>query len=398
MLFDVVDRRAWLVNGISALLHLVRASLKHGQTSDFKDYNMFQQEHMAAEDTSKVGKHAAISVLMNAHNQNLPLHKSIDENFEETSIEQETVPQKKATTTKIKSTHYRLKDRVEQIFVLLEQMIDYQAQASSADGVVFKVIKSPRERLEGYDFMDVATDEDPIWPRSITLKQTGTGWVDLVRKIEATTLFGSGFGELLKPADAAGSCGWWTKVPSGKDHLAASVLDLADILSKWGNTTGSSWQLVEKVHWHCPDKLFEVCQCEAGSTKDRCDRVQVLLTPKALGIFKRNLKSPAALEERGAVIFGHSKTLPLTWDDHGGVREANPDELAESLHDSTLASETSSSQESDKHLSPKSTPATSGLGTSYLQQSTQGKLAPIASTRPNSPSLLQGWKEKLVLR
>ena len=133
---------------------------------------------MVAEDTSKVGKHAAISVLMNAHNQALPLHKNTDECSEETSIEQES--QETGTTTKIKSTYYRLKDRVEQVFVLLEQMIDYQAQASSEDGIAFKIRKSPRERLEGYDFMDVATDEDPIWPRSITLKTIGTGWVDFV--------------------------------------------------------------------------------------------------------------------------------------------------------------------------------------------------------------------------
>lgn len=360
VLFDVIDRRAWLVDGISALLHLVRASLRYGATNDFKDYFLFKPEHMAPIDTSKVGKHAAISVLMNAHNQKLPLHRNIDEESEKITIEHGVVPGQPTMTHKTKTTYYRLKDRVDELYHVLEQMVTYQSQSSTQDGVAFKVRKIPRERLEGYDFIDVATDQDPIHPRYITLRSIGKGWVDLVREIEATILFGSGFGELLKPIGNTGHCGWWTKVPTGSDHLAVSVLDLENIISRWGDKTGASWQIVANVHWHCPDKLFEPCQCEADSTKSHSDRVQILLPPKISGVFERKSKSPAALEGQGAVIFGHSKTLPLTWDEHSGVQEGIPDEFIESLHDSCGESEASSSQESDKHLNANSTLTMSG--------------------------------------
>jgi hypothetical protein len=50
-------------------------------------------------------------------------------------------------------------------------------------------------------------------------------------------------------------------VPKDLDHLAASVSDLNDILNKWGNITATLWQLVDKIYWHSPDRLFESYQC-----------------------------------------------------------------------------------------------------------------------------------------
>ncbi|KAF1962385.1 hypothetical protein CC80DRAFT_400140, partial [Byssothecium circinans] len=43
---DIGDRRAWMVDGASALLHLVRASLKHNQDDDFSHLFLFEPKDL----------------------------------------------------------------------------------------------------------------------------------------------------------------------------------------------------------------------------------------------------------------------------------------------------------------------------------------------------------------
>ena len=42
-----------------------------------------------------------------------------------------------------------------------------------------------RRRLEGWDFKDLASGEDPIYPHVTTLHALGKGWVDFLRSIQA---------------------------------------------------------------------------------------------------------------------------------------------------------------------------------------------------------------------
>lgn len=70
------------------------------------------------------------------------------------------------------------------------------AHLAGRDGVNLKT--RVRKHLEGWDFIDLATDEDPI-PRVATIPTLGHGWVDFIRSIGAITLFGRGFCELIQP-------------------------------------------------------------------------------------------------------------------------------------------------------------------------------------------------------
>ena len=287
VLYDIDDLKVWLVDGVSMLLHLVHASLKHEQGGDFSDSFLFRPDQVKKANMTRVGKSAAIFVLTQAMNHNLPLHKNTDDEFEETPAEQGGAQNKITTITKLKSTHNRLRNRVEEIYHLLEYIIAYQSQVSSEDGIAFRVRASLQEQLEGFDFMDVATEEHPFWPRITTLYSTGKGWTDFVRELQAITLFGNGFGELFKPTGASAPCARWKEVPKNLNHLAASVSDLKDILDKWSNTTATLSQLVDKIYWHRPDKLLEPCQRGKGLAGKPCDRVQVLLPSKFLRRFVR---------------------------------------------------------------------------------------------------------------
>ncbi|KAF2107446.1 hypothetical protein BDV96DRAFT_589304 [Lophiotrema nucula] len=337
VLYDLEDRRAWLADGVSALLHLVRASLEHDAQDDFKGLFRYKPELLQEADPCKSGKAAAISVLTNAQNQELEIYQKPDGNSAETTIKQTGEIEEVTKRTK---TFFRFKDRVDHTYNLLEQIIAYQSQLDSEDGVGFRIKLTPRRQIEGFDFMDIASDEDPIWPRVTSLKATGTGWVDFTRALHAITLFGIGFGSLMKPHDEVTACLYWAEVPKGLDYLAVCVSDLKEVLKKKGNMRERPWRLVDQIYWHVPDLLFDKCDCSSRSPKAGCDRVQVLLPAKVLKTWARKLTSPSKLEDSGAVIFGHSRKFPLRWTDRGECpalgEPSNEDDVADAFEDSGL--------------------------------------------------------------
>lgn len=341
ILYDVADRRAWMVDGVSALLHLVRASLRNNQDDDFADLFLSDAKDLVEAGSDRIGKAAAISVLTNNQNWSIRLHQRPEDSFEE-----ETTKQGEDTEriTKKTTTFYCFKDRVDHIYHVLEQMIAYQSQVDSQDGIGFKVKASSRRQLEGFDFMDVASDEDPLWPRVVTLASTGAGWVDFARAMHAVTLFGRGFGDLLSPSSEIQICAHWKTVPRGLDYLTVCVSDLKEILKKRGDTLSNPWRLIDDIRWHNPETIFGPCKrSKKPKISKCCDRVQVLLPSSFPSLWARQYRSPSRLEDSGAVIFGHNRKLPLRWGDSGDPEEeagpsASNDTPAASPPDSGIGS------------------------------------------------------------
>lgn len=81
--------------------------------------------------------------------------------------------------------YYLFENHVEQIYSMLEQIIDYQNVRTEKDGVDMKV--RLREHLEGWEFIELATGHDAT-PRVATLHALGWGWVDFIRSIGALPL------------------------------------------------------------------------------------------------------------------------------------------------------------------------------------------------------------------
>ena len=82
--FDVDTRRAWLVNGRSALLHLVRASLQRSRTMHknfLLDTDAFEEAASTMKDTDAVG-----FVLQSPKNRMLKLFKLDDEVTEKKKV------------------------------------------------------------------------------------------------------------------------------------------------------------------------------------------------------------------------------------------------------------------------------------------------------------------------
>jgi len=319
LLFDVNDRRAWLVDGASALLHLVRSSIKHLQEhKEFGGFCLFKWDHLQESPEQASGKQAAVSVLTNEDNMHQKLFKGSVEEWKEESVD---ASGKSTIVTKSKTTFVRFSDKVEQIFHVLEEIIDHQAAAAAEDGFGFKLRMSPRRQLEGFDFMDIAEDRDPLYSHVHTLHDFGKGWVDFVRAIHAITLFGNGFGELIQPADPRGICSPWIEVPKSRDYLAVCVSTMKELLRR-GDNKEVPWRIVDEIYWHTPGQTFEDCQCRGISSAVHCDRVQVLLPSGFRKLWGRGFSSPAYLEDKGALIFGHSLKFPLRWGDHGDPSQA----------------------------------------------------------------------------
>lgn len=95
------------------------------------------------------------------------------------------------------------------IYLLLGLLFDIQTDKLTSDGINFKIRKSPRLHLEGHlerwHFQDIVRGIDPRWPGVAKLYGFCLGWIEMVRIINAVTLFGVGFGELFQPGHVSGS-------------------------------------------------------------------------------------------------------------------------------------------------------------------------------------------------
>lgn len=201
-------------------------------------------------------------------------------------------------------------DRVEVFWNLLEKIIDYQVNMVGACGELLD--RQPRRDLKGWDFRDMATLRDPLFPRSAELNADGRCWVDFIRSIQAVTLFGRGFGEIIQP-DTKDLCEKWTKLPKDKFYLAASVSDLESILdTDFCEATISPTRLSEMAICYNPSRKGTECRCGWGS----CDPVHVLL-PVAYSDKVPQEDITMRFTKRGAVIFGQNSTMPWVWGDTG---------------------------------------------------------------------------------
>jgi len=342
-LYDILDKRAWLTNGLHALLHLVRASLKRDIESEFAAECVLNLSDFI-EDADSASPRAAINFLSNRHNLERPIFANPDDLRTEEKQKQTTggtdggasdLSKQKTCTEYRTSTPVLLKDRVNQIVFVLEQLMDYQANLH-ASGVPIKL--TPRKNLEGYRFMDIAARR-PLTPRIVRLSAyngAGKSWVDFIRAVKAVTLFGEGFGELLAPCRGTADssvCPGWETLPKGGDYLAVSAYDISRILREEGSTGSNPLKLAPGILWHQPSTIFDPCAC-LGYKKPEvfgmpipgirlgCDRAQVLLPQSLQSRLPKSGSPPNTIGAEGAIVFGRSEIFPWKWPDHG---DPNPD-------------------------------------------------------------------------
>jgi hypothetical protein len=133
VLYDVGGRRAWLVDGATALLHLVRASLRFSSTEDVTGEFNFTPRKLQEAPENTNGRSASISVLKSPQNLGLRLYRTMYMTF---------------------------RDKVEEIYHLLEKILAHQVQVGVLRQARIGTDPCSQGILEGFDFMDLAGDTD----------------------------------------------------------------------------------------------------------------------------------------------------------------------------------------------------------------------------------------------
>ncbi|KAK2018623.1 pfs domain-containing protein [Colletotrichum eremochloae] len=387
VLYDTGTRQAWLSNGVNTLLHLVRASLKENLIGSSSRHYIFTDSKLR-ESADPCSSRAAMDVLEDEDNLQMPILRPV---FRGTG----------SRNAQTESPSLFI-DRVNQIRLSLEQLLDFQAQINTP-GMPLHL--APRSQLEGYVFMDIATRQRPK-PRFVSLRQSkfsGNSWVDFTRTIGAITLFGHGFGNLITPAPGlAGLCDNWRLLPEGKNYLAASSYDLMNILRKRGPQDPRHFKLCTGLFWHKPAELFEDCVCKTRlnwGLQRPCDRVQVILPASSL----RKLSGttpPGPLDPRGAVIFGHSSRFPWKLPDKGDIEKDNepeqvPDDSQESVAPTRVSSSSIFSPPPSQDASTLPTQESSQNGITTPQNMEKAKSPQDPETVQEDPITL-GGREVLI--
>ena len=358
LFWDDADKRGWLTNGLSALLHIFRGSLEHDRTSKFSSALQMNPGDIQ-EPSGAYSPASAVDILTNEQNKSLPLFSDRD------------------------GTFYRLQDRVENLCNIMEKLFDQQEDVDKPAGV--RLSFRPRANLEGWDFKDIVAAKNPLFPRAATLGTTGKGWVDFTRELRVVTIMGRGFGELIEPRPQPGSkasCPRWARLPTNRFYLAVHAADLQDIMDSEGDSAARPRRLCQNIFWYSSGRPLQLCPCTSSPPvspmEGHHDPVQALFssTFKRFGALRS--REPVQLTADGAVVFGHSTKIGWYYNDEGDPVQGDPGSFLRSPLPFLSSKVSGSSSESTRM-------AISGRQASDYSGSSQPESSQLHRNLPSTP-------------
>lgn len=240
VLHDIETRKAWLVDGLSVLLHLTYTNLAYADDT----LSLLKPGDLKPGGTNG-GPKAALDTLIDPINTEKPIRRKLE---------------------KLDAAEFvHLVDTIKYTIHILEQIFDQQADKRESS-VGYGIRVSPWAQMEGFDFKDIAMQSNRISPRATALQPDGEGWVKLAREIHAPTLFGTGFGDLLQPVPPSQGdrnqcmkCHWNGDMPPGRDILAVAGSDLERIIERRSEKTAHRWRLLNELYLDIAPELFSAC-------------------------------------------------------------------------------------------------------------------------------------------
>ncbi|KAJ1326978.1 ankyrin repeat domain-containing protein 50 [Microdochium nivale] len=290
ILWDEGDKRGWLADGLSVLLHLLRAHILHHSTGQFRRIFKLKPDSLQFGGNTR-SPEASLQILLDPDNLNLAVFPDGD---------------------------VRLKHKVLDFYNFLEQAVDHQ---DAIDRHCRRAQRSSRSRgkLEGWDFKEFVTLSDFVEPRTADLGTAGRSWVDLTRSMRTAVLFGQNFGDMIMPSQFSEHC-TWAQVPTGQFLLTALVQDLG--VERIHSTSGRITTTIQggDLEWHSPGGItFQQCPCSDQSSSVHHNFIQVLLPRNTSNEFP--IQEPSISQTHplhpGAVIFGYNSHFGWQWDDRG---------------------------------------------------------------------------------
>ena len=392
VLYDSQEKRGWLINGVNALLHLLRASLEAYYTDKFNSALKLQPSHIT-EPTTEYPDAAIDFFLRDGHkNLQLELYVKRFETFME-STKSSTAP----GTAKLKTTSVLVQDRVEDLFDILAHAITQQMDMAKREGIYYK--PHFKKFLDGWDFKNIATDHSPFEPVVASLDCFQQPWVNMIRALNIPVLFGKGFGEIIQPAKTEQICSRWTTLPKDKIYLAATVATMKKIMERHGDDSAKPMKICDKMLWFHPSSSYSSCQCHNRKDRKHIDNVQVLWPEGLKSKLLRN-EAAAHLSANGAVVFGQNNHFSWFRNDCGvAVEGIFRFRRSKSRGEAAAAAEEEEEEEEDfgsiipaPELSSETSPSINSLSIASASDSTNklsNSTSSQQSTAQTDPSLTQ---------
>ena len=143
-----------------------------------------------------------------------------------------------------------------------------------------------------------------------------------MRDVEAITLLGYGFGEIIRPVSPkSGLCAHWGTLPTGQYYLAASTSDLETIMSIYGTLHSQPMKLSDNRAWYHQQNSYEpiaVDKVLLPTGEDTAIGFQLLVPQKLRNCFIK-VSNPCGSMKSAAVVSGHSPRFKLFFRDFGDL-------------------------------------------------------------------------------
>jgi len=298
-LHDVEYHRAWLVDGASALLHLVRISLHVDKTDLALTHDWLFDKSALVEDWDlQMGRLAAINTLKDWKNRALPVYLK-DRTF------------KDGQPIDVFST---FGERVDIIAHMLELLIEHQGRVE--DGFQVPQTLDTRKGIVGFDILDIIKSARIVRSRIKRIESPDNGWTDLLPAAGILTIFGKDFGELVRPSNPDTVCAAWRSLPRGKNYMASSVSTLTLLqhhLRRLSPELGVG-EFTHKLSWMSPCRPFDPCQCimdtqvEGSAHRDPGQYI-VSNTWFQTSRMKAKPLDVTSLKDTGAVVFANVSSI-----------------------------------------------------------------------------------------
>jgi hypothetical protein len=260
ILSDSDTRQHWLADGASVILHLCRAWLSQPHLGyapgDVADKLWSPQEAGAPSES--------LDVLTSLKNRELELYVS--------HVKSVSIPSKSGIPLEaaVERQWYVLQDLAHRYFKWIEQIRDRASKSRhSAD---IDLIRQGN-KIIGFEFMDLLRGDSRIEPCVLELGAGAVAWLPYARSTDTVHIFGSGFGELVKPISTTGNshyrCGQQSAAPRDVDYLIAPLSVLKETKERFRHTS-TCVQLSHGLHWWNVDEAFCDCQCQRLRPSGRC--------------------------------------------------------------------------------------------------------------------------------
>ncbi|KAK5733160.1 hypothetical protein LTR17_009901 [Elasticomyces elasticus] len=307
--YDVRDKRAFLIDGTDAILHLSRAYLSSPHAPPF-DHNYSAQlvEEFIHRPSSEQKYQDARQILCKSRNRKIAICRVDDSSDDGSNIDD-------AAGSKADPDEMRFEHLVVHFYEILREMQAHQFKIRKSEQWSVPIKNPFVARLEGFGFADMMALPTSLEPRYTPLNVSGPSWLEVTDKAGAINILGTGFGDLFSSSSSS-DCNKCTTIPPGYDFLVSSTKILRSIAAFRMGIGERHLELAEGVFWNWPERSCRSskCDCATPSHGVRCD---VMVTElQAYGVQppqgKACHQNSKDLPPHAAVIFGNPEHLKRT--------------------------------------------------------------------------------------